>query len=284
MRSADGPSVWQQFRRTLALLAIEWLAVSLVVVLLVVWPVCIPQSFAQNPQPDNQTNIVRGTVVNALTGQPIGRALVYSPDNRYATFTDGEGHFEFTLPNAPADNAGIAFSGNGGNLTRLMARRPGFLEDLNGNRQVEVSPGSEVTIRLTPEALIKGRVALPAADPARGINVELYYRQVQDGSLRWMQKNSTRTNSNGEFRFAELESGTYKVLTREWMDNDPEGTVPGGQRYGFPPVYFPDATDFATASTIPLTAGEIFEADISLVRQPYYPVKIPVTKPKRTAE
>ena len=100
MRSADGPSVWQQFRRTLALLAIEWLAVSLVVILLVVWPVCIPQSFAQNPQPDNQTNIVRGTVVNALTGQPIGRALVYSPDNRYATFTDGEGHFEFTLPNA----------------------------------------------------------------------------------------------------------------------------------------------------------------------------------------
>ena len=128
-----------------------------------------------------------------------------------------------------------------------------------------------------PEALIKGRVALPAADPARGINVELYYRQVQDGSLRWMQKSSTRTNSNGEFRFAELEPGTYKVLTREWMDNDPEGTVPGGQRYGFPPVYFPSATDFATASTIPLTAGEIFEADMSLVRQPYYPVKIPVT-------
>jgi hypothetical protein len=162
-----------------------------------------------------------------------------------------------------------------------MARRPGFLEDLNGNRQVEVSPGSEVTIRLTPEALIKGRVALPAADPARGINVELYYRQVQDGSLRWMQKNSTRTNSNGEFRFAELEPGTYKVLTREWMDNDPEGTVPGGQRYGFPPVYFPGATDFATASTIPLTAGEIFEADISLVRQPYYPVKIPVTNTEK---
>jgi hypothetical protein len=92
-----------------------------------------------------------------------------------------------------------------------------------------------------------------------------------------MQKNSVRTNSNGEFRFAELEPGTYKVLTREWMDNDPETRIPGGQLYGFPPVYYPSATDFALASAIQLAAGQTFQADLSLVRQPYYPVKIPVT-------
>jgi len=125
--------------------------------------------------------------------------------------------------------------------------------------------------------LIKGRVTVPAADPARGVDVQLFARQVQDGSPRWMQKNSARTNSNGEFRFAELEPGIYKVLTREWMDNDPEATTPGGQLYGFPPVYYPSATDFASASTIQLMAGQTFQADFSLVRQPYYPVKIPVT-------
>jgi hypothetical protein len=287
LRRADGPSLCPQLQRTLALLAIECLAISLVVILLVGWPACITEAFGQSPQPDNQSNIVHGRVVNAVTGQPIGRALVYSSDNRYATFTDGEGHFEFTLPKAAAENGGVTFStgnggvtfstGNGASLTWLMARRPGFLEDPNGNRPVEILPGTEVTIPLMPEALIKGKVALPAADAARGINVELYYRQVQDGSPRWMVKNSTRTNSNGEFRFAELDPGSYKLLTREWMDNDPEGTVPGGQAYGYPPVYFPSATDFATASTIQLTAGEIFEADMSLIRQPYYPVKIPVT-------
>jgi hypothetical protein len=52
--------------------------------------------------------------------------------------------------------------------------------------------------------------------------------------------------------------------------------VPGGPVYGFPPLYYPSATDFEAAGTIQLTAGQTFQADLSLVRQPYYPVKIPV--------
>ena len=278
MRSADGPPVRRQPQWSPARVTIERLTFSLIILLLAGWVVCARQGLAQNLQPDNQGNIVRGIVVNAVTREPIGRALVYSPDNRYAMLSDGEGHFEFTLPKAAADNGGVTFAtGNSGKLTFLMARKPGFLDDPHGTRQVEVLPGAELTIALMPEALIKRRVMLPAADPARGVDVQLFARQVQDGSPRWIQKNSARTNSNGEFRFAGLEPGTYKVLTREWMDNDPEATAPGGQLYGFPPVYYPSATDFASASTIQLTAGQTFQGDFSLVRQPYYPVKIPVT-------
>lgn len=277
MRCADGPPVRRQPQRSPARVTIERLTFSLII-LLAGWIVCARQGFAQDLQPDNQANIVRGIVVNAVTHEPIGRALVYSPDNRYAMLSDGEGHFEFTLPKAAADNGGVTFAtGNSGKITSLMARKPGFLDDPHGTRPVEVLPGAELTIALMPEALIKGRATLPAADPARGVDVQLFARQVQDGSPRWMQKNSARTNSNGEFRFAELETGTYKVLTREWMDNDPEATAPGGQLYGFPPVYYPSATDFASASTIQLTAGQTFQGEFSLVRQPYYPVKIPVT-------
>jgi hypothetical protein len=192
--------------------------------------------------------------------------------------TDGEGHFEFVLPKAASDGGGVALSAApGSQISWLMARKPGFLDDQPGARQVEVTPGTEVTIPLMPEALIKGRVTLPAAEPVRGIDVQLFFRQVQDGSFRWAQRDSVRTNSNGEFRFAELHPGSYKVLTREWMDNDPEATVPGGQLYGYPPVYYPSATDFAAASTIQLTGGQPFVADLLLVRQPYYPVSIPVT-------
>jgi hypothetical protein len=277
LRCADGPPVRRQPQRSPARVTIERLTFSLII-LLAGWVVCARQGFAQNLQPDNQANIVRGIVVNAVTHEPIGRALVYSPDNRYAMLSDGEGHFEFTLPKAAADDGGVTFAtGNSGKLTFLMARKPGFLDDPHGTRSVEVLRGAELTIALMPEALIKGRTTLPAAYPARGVDVQLFARQVQDGSPRWMQKNSARTNSNGEFRFAELEPGTYKVLTREWMDNDPEATAPGGQLYGFPPVYYPSATDFASASTIQLTAGQTFQGDFSLVRQPYYPVKIPVT-------
>jgi hypothetical protein len=86
-----------------------------------------------------------------------------------------------------------------------------------------------------------------------------------------------RADSNGEFRFADLLPGAYKLLTNELMDNDPVATPPGGQLYGFPPIYYPSATDFAGASTIQLAAGQTFQAELSPVRQPYYPVRIPVT-------
>lgn len=44
-----------------------------------------------------QTNeievMVHGTVVNAVSHEPIGRALVHSTDNRFATLTNADGHF-----------------------------------------------------------------------------------------------------------------------------------------------------------------------------------------------
>ena len=60
------------------------------------------------------------------------------------------------------------------------------------------------------------------------------------------------------------------------MDRDPLTFDPRGQLYGYPPVYFPNATDFADAQTIQLTAGQIFQADLSLVRREYYQVNVPV--------
>src|SRR5438445_4706662 len=112
--------------------------------------------------------------------------------------------------------------------------------------QTRVTPGADLTLTLIPESLITGRVILSTNDAALGVDVDLSTREVQDGMPRWIRKGSTRANSNGEFRFAELPSGTYKVGTRELPDNDPAVTVPGGQQYGFPPVYFPGAPDFAT--------------------------------------
>jgi hypothetical protein len=236
--------------------------------LLLTWCLCfviavasgyIPQGFSQDTASSNPSNVVRGTVVNDVTQQPIGRALVRSPDSRYATMTDGEGHFEFTLP-----------KGAGSNIPSLMATKPGFLDDQTSTQ------GADVTIDLTPEALIKGRISVSNAESVRGVNVQLMMRHVQEGSPRWMMANSVMTNSSGEFRFAELQPGTYKVFTHERMDTDPEDTAPGGQAYGYPPVYYPSAAELAGASTIQLAAGQIVETDMTLVRQAYYPVKIPV--------
>jgi hypothetical protein len=265
---------------------------------------------AQNPQPEKkQADTVRGIVVNSVTREPVGRALVYSNDNRFATMTDGEGHFEFTFPpekineskegvpestNAPSMIGGNVTCGEGGCVSinppfrgpirpqMLVARKPGFLDErngtLNGNMNLEAAvAGKELTLELTPEALIVGRVALPTSEPSDTIQLEIYRRRVQNGRARWGRAGAASTKSNGEFRFAELYAGTYKLLTRELMDRDPVTFDPRGQQYGYPPVYFPNATGFAAAQTIQLAPGQVFQANISLVKHPYYPIKVAVT-------
>jgi hypothetical protein len=224
---------------------------------------------------------IRGSVINKMTHEPIGRALVYSPDNRFARWTDGEGHFDYPIPKAAAADPGILpgmqtqpqpdFT-----LCCVMARKPGFVTDPNDERGVEISAGREPTIALIPEGLIKGRVSLPSSDAATGITVQLFSRRVQDGMFRWIPGPTVQANSSGEFRFADLLPGQYRLVTHELMDTDPTTMLRGGQLYGFAPVYFPAAPDFAAAPPIVLKAGQTFEADLSPARQPYYPVRIPV--------
>lgn len=242
----------------------------------------------QGLQPDEpRSDTVHGTVINAATGAPIPRALVFTRDNHVATLTDGEGHFELTLPKQ-LDSMGSVFSLSGpvsatpriyrrrGRSVMLSARKPGFLEDVSAQVNPVQSSGDDITIALSPEAIIKGRITLASGDAALGIRVQLFSRQVQDGFPRWLQGPSVAANFSGEFRFAELRAGSYKLVTNEFMDNDPITNLPGSQQNGYPPVYYPGSPDFSAASAIQLIAGQEFEADLSLTRQPYFPVRIPV--------
>jgi hypothetical protein len=241
---------------------------------------------ARSSEPQSET--VRGTVINAVTQAPIPRALVVTSDDRAGVLTDGEGRFEITLPSTESGSAGGGMIFSGGHSGRpwpyarhgsaywFDARKPGFLDDPNGRAHVAPSSGDDLTITLIPEAIIKGRITLDSGDAPLGVMVQLFSRQVREGLPRWTPSSTVRANSAGEFRFAELEPGSYRLVTQEYMDNDPLTNIPGSQLHGFPPVYYPGGSDFSAASTIELTAGQEFQADISLARQPYYPVKIPV--------
>jgi len=238
---------------------------------------------AHNPQPEhNSADSIHGTVVNSVTHEPIGRALVYSADNRFAAMTDSEGHFEFA--SAKSDNASTSnqsgsankLSNQRTNIVGLMARKPGFIEDRITQTVQAEAADKDLVLLLTPESLVIGRVLLSNAEASDPIQLELYRRQVVDGRAHWVLAGSTSTRASGEFRFAELQAGSYKLLTRELMDRDPLASDPKSQVYGYPPVYFPNATDFAAGQTIQLAAGQSFQADISLVRHAYYPVKVAV--------
>ena len=57
--------------------------------------------------------VLRGTVVNAVTHQPIGKALVKSTDGRFATMTNERGQFEMRFKEKKT-GAGSGGAGSGG--------------------------------------------------------------------------------------------------------------------------------------------------------------------------
>jgi hypothetical protein len=247
---------------------------------------------AQDSSDNHDSQTFRVTVINKVTREPIERALVSSSDGRVGGMTDTDGHFELKpvndknaavnagrIPGVNLSSGGATWFESFGTLYALAARKPGFLQDPNGADHA--TQGNEVTIALFPEAIIRGRVLITNAEPAVGMNVQLFMRQVQDGMPRWQGVSMTRTNSLGEFRFAELLPGSYKVMTEELLDTDPETVAPRSKPYGFPPKCFPGVPDFARGSTIQLTAGQMFQADIPLAREPYFQVSIPVVNAEK---
>jgi len=233
-------------------------------------------SGAQSESPD-QSRRISGTVINSITSAPIPRALVTSNDNRFAKLTDGEGHFEITVPSENVETTGVTVVSRHARFSRcwLAARKPGFLYDCSDQGSGARSSADNVTIALVPEGIIHGRVTVTNTDILSGTTVELYVRDVVDGLPRWMHNSSARTNSLGEFRFAELPAGEYKLLTDERADDDPIANA-GGKMYGYPPVFYPAAANFDSAGTIHLSAGQSIQTELSAVRQSYYRVNIPV--------
>ena len=233
-----------------------------------------------------RSNHLRGTVINSVTAEPVARALVRSPDNRFAVMSDDQGRFEFTFPQntSASPPLGSQSSGVSGRVTpapenrpyALIARKPGFLQINDGWQQVQIAPEQdEVTIPLVPEARVVGHVSLAGGEAGDQVDVALYRRDVQNGQERWNPiQRQVRTRSNGEFRFADLQAGTYKLFTLEHMDRDPLTFDPQEQLFGYPPVYYPAASDFQSAAAIHLSAGETFQANLAPERREYYPVKL----------
>jgi hypothetical protein len=206
---------------------------------------------------------IRGTVLNSITHEPVPRALVTLMGN-VAALTDDQGRFDFPIQSS------VQMS------SQVDVRKPGFSQTVAGFSRSPETGDTNLTVSLAPESLITGRVNLPASNQYDRINVQLYKRQIDDGRAHWVNAGTQSTRSNGEFRFAELEPGSYKILTSELLDRDPLTFDPQGQLYGYPPIYYPTASDFAAAAPIALEAGKTFQLELSPALQPYYPVKIAV--------
>ena len=277
-------------------------SLTAVVLAVAVFTCVLPRLAAQNATHADLADRVRGVVINSVTHEPISRALVLSPDNSFATMTDDRGRFEFIFTSAPPEQPMTfdtnsqqqfqalqklqAFQNQPSNRPNaLMARKVGFV---NSDIPVDISDIKStdqiLTISLVPEARIVGHVILPGSDGSDKMQVSLYRRNVREDQEHWDLVSNAATRADGEFRLAELPPGSYKLLTLEQLDRDPLTFDPRGQVFGYPPLYYPGASDFETAAIIHLAPGETFQPTMSPTKRPYYPVNLGFTTPVATPQ
>jgi hypothetical protein len=188
---------------------------------------------------------VHGRVLNAITKQPVSRALVILHAPSMAPFTDDRGQFEFKIPDKYDDVPNATPFSTTFVRRAIEVRKPGFLER-RGWPTISYTVGSKeqkaVTIYLEPEALIVGHVEVPGSEGDVRITCQLYRRLTTGGRESWSAQRTFKTWADGEFRFSELEAETYKLITFEQQDRD---STTGAQMFAYTPLYYPNATDFS---------------------------------------
>ena len=241
------------------------LRVSGLIWLMLLAMACNPPARAQigtvSPEASSAPHTVRGTVVNSVTGEPIYRALVQI-GGHYAALTDHEGHFEFE---------GVTLSG-----LPPWAMKPGYFFPDRLNRfavaatdNANASSETELVVKLVPEAVISGTVTGQDGSPLENIAVQLKMLSTQDGFSRWRPRMQTRTNAEGQYRFADLEAGKYSVSTGFHT----EGLADSRDAAGYVPARYPPAGgDSSSAAAIVLKPGDHAVADLNPEMERLFPV------------
>jgi hypothetical protein len=110
---------------------------------------------------------------------------------------------------------------------------------------------SSVSMSLAPGGSIRGIVSSPTGKPVSGATVEAFYYDGSD----WTDEVNVSTNASGEYDFASLEPGSYKL-----------GFDAPGDMYV--PVFSGGGSDLDSATGTWVTAGQASLLDISFASYP----------------
>lgn len=199
-----------------------------------------------------------GTVVNALTGEPIPRAMV-------SIGQTGE-------PGAATDAMGnwaIAKLACGDRMP--MATRDGFVpanHNVTGaeaeKRIVSLVSGTPVTsvkISLMPGGVVAGTVRDSWGDPLPFAQVRLMRVRTQSGKRELFQAGTAASDAEGNFRIDGQEHGSYAVCAASQRVTYPVG---GGEPLIFLESCFPGPLETALSNTFRLEPGREVRTTLTL--------------------
>jgi len=230
--------------------------------------------FAQAPTPASSQKTtgmyrIAGTVVDAKTGFPLARARVTITEARnernvQAAMSSEDGHFEF--------HAAV------GKFSLQAFKRGYILSAYNQHEQfwtgIVTGAGIDIEnliLRVTPAALVTGRILDENGDPVREASVTLYREDRFTGVSRILRFRTAQTDDQGVYEVPELDAGTYFVSAqahpwyavhppsvREAIQVDPSLDV------AYPVTYYGDVSEADQATPIPVRGGDRVQADIHL--------------------
>lgn len=140
---------------------------------------------------------------------------------------------------------------------------------------------ASLVLKLTPNAMISGKILDEAGEPVRHGTVTLYQVDHQQGVDQIHQAQNVQTDDLGAYEMPLLRAGTYYLSAQAtpWyavhpppqMDNpqsgdhsQPAATADRSLDVAYPMTYYPDVTDSDSATPIPLRGGEHLQVDIHL--------------------
>ncbi len=234
-------------------------------------------------------SILSGRVVNSVSGVPLARAnIMLRPQTGSASpsfqaslsaVTDGEGRFRIEDVEA--------------GTYRITAERTGYLSGEYGSRRprspgipVRVESGQDLTnltIPLTPPAVIGGRVFDEYGEPVNGASIQVLMRRYMAGQLRWLPISGMRTNDRGEYRASGLLPGKYMVMSGvlNYSIPDDEGQRrKSARKSGYGLTYYPNGTDASQGQVLDVGPGsELLGVDIGLRKVEVFRIKGKVAVP-----
>ena len=217
---------------------------------------------------------IAGTVVSERGGSPLARTRVTVMDakirqNIQFVITSDDGRFEFHVPAGKFALQGA----KRGFITAAYNRHDQFSTAIVTGAGLDAE---NLTLRLSPNAVLTGRVLDEFGEPVRSAQIVIYRENRFSGISRISRYRGATTDDQGKYEVTPLDEGTYFVSARAtpWYAVHPVSAPEGAANapvqvdpaldVSYPITYYGDATEADSATPIPVRGGDRLEADIHL--------------------
>jgi protocatechuate 3,4-dioxygenase beta subunit len=218
---------------------------------------------AQNAGLPQEKGTIAGTVIDAVSGQPLKGADVRLRSIPGAS-APGTQSVSQSIPQPTSTNTDASgrfvFESLSPGRYFLSASHDGYVinkrayTDLRGG-SLSVAPGqhvNDILVRLLPNGTIAGHITNEAGKPLRGVTVEAMKSSYSHGKRDLHDVAQAPTNDAGEYRIQALVPGKYYIRAK------PPASLkakPGSDK-AYVPLYYPTANDQSRSVALVLRAGE----------------------------